>query len=136
MQQFNPEVIYSVAPMAFQKKGALQRQFYEKLTDLCPDLQPIFDSSPIQATDMLERFLRDLLTSAGGHSEVSELARSFAQSHKAFKLTFTHINACHEAFLFAFQNTCQTHPSWTPEVLANLNLFLEFVFHEMRKHYG
>ena len=77
MQQFNPEVILDVAPMVFQKKGAMQREFYAKLTDLCSDLQPIFDRSPIQATDMLDRFLRDLLASAEEHGRVSELAGVF-----------------------------------------------------------
>ncbi len=133
MQTFDPSYLLEYFPKIFQTKGQFRDAFYRKLLEDAPELQPHFDRYPIAKTHMMERFMTDLVRSATSGSGIADLVSRFSASHKKFNLTDRHFTACEVAMKYAFEQVRQVHHSLPSDAELNFHMFLEIVFHELRK---
>lgn len=133
MPTFDPSYMLDHLPKIFSTKGKFRDAFYAKLLEQSPELAVHFERYPIAKTDMLEKFMFDLIRSSAGGKPISDLAQAFAASHAKFNLKERHYVACHEALIFAFQDVAQGKTNLPSDAELNFHMFLEIVFHELRK---
>ncbi len=133
MLTFDPSYLLEHFPKVFQRKGQFRDAFYGKLLEQTPELQPHFDRYPIAKTHMMERFMMDLVKSASTGTGIADLATSFAASHGKFHLVDRHFTACEIAMKHAFSEVSQDQSSIPSDAELNFHMFLEIVFHELRK---
>ncbi|SMX26740.1 hypothetical protein TRP8649_00825 [Pelagimonas phthalicica] len=133
MQTFDPSYLQEQFPKVFQKKGVFRDAFYGKLVELSPDLAPLFDHSPIAKTHMMERFLFDLVRASSKGSGISDLVQSFAASHSKFRLQPQHFTSCEVAMKHAFATVTHQDQTIPSDAEISFHMFLEIVFHELRK---
>ncbi len=133
MLTFDPSYLLEHFPKVFQNKGQFRDAFYGKLLEQAPELQPHFDRYPIAKTHMMERFMMDLVKSASTGTGIGDLAVSFASSHGKFALQDHHYTACETAMKYAFATVSQDQPAIPSDAELSFHMFLEIVFHELRK---